>query len=103
LMYRRKTGRRRRFLQAFIQHSTTTDCLSKQHDPLQWLLLRERQRWFFLRPNRRPTRHHSSNRSYATPPRSHSPKESIDGERNSCCLSRTYKRPQTTVHSEIAL
>lgn len=43
LMYRRKAGRRRRFLQAFIQHSTTTDCLSKQHDPLQWLLLRERQ------------------------------------------------------------
>jgi RNA polymerase sigma factor (sigma-70 family) len=43
LMYRRKAGRRRRFLQAFSQRSSTTDCLSKQYDPLQWLLLRERQ------------------------------------------------------------
>lgn len=43
LMYRRKAGRRRRFLQDLTQRSIPSDSISKQYDPLQWLLLRERQ------------------------------------------------------------
>lgn len=43
LMYRRKTGRRRRLLKALTEHPSHTEDSPKQYDPLQWLLQRERQ------------------------------------------------------------
>ena len=43
LMYRRKTGRRRRFLKTLTQQPRSIDPEPKQYDPLQWLLLQERR------------------------------------------------------------
>lgn len=43
LMYRRKTGRRRRLLKSLTEHPAHTEDSPKQYDPLQWLLQRERQ------------------------------------------------------------
>lgn len=43
LMYRRKTGRRRRFLQTLCQQTPSIDSTPQHYNPLQWLLLRERQ------------------------------------------------------------
>jgi RNA polymerase sigma factor (sigma-70 family) len=43
LMYRRKTGRRRRLLKALTQQPTPIDHTPHHYDPLQWLLMRERQ------------------------------------------------------------
>ena len=43
LMYRRKTGRRRRFLKAITENPTSSVTTSEQYEPLQWLLNRERQ------------------------------------------------------------
>jgi RNA polymerase sigma-70 factor (ECF subfamily) len=43
LMYRRKTGRRRRLLKALTEQPTSTGNAPQHYDPLQWLLMRERQ------------------------------------------------------------
>jgi RNA polymerase sigma-70 factor (ECF subfamily) len=43
LMYRRKTGRRRRFLQTLSEQTQRAESSAQHYDPLQWLLLRERE------------------------------------------------------------
>lgn len=43
LLYRRKNGRRRRFLQNFTQAVPLNEPATADHNPLQWLLLQERQ------------------------------------------------------------